>query len=926
MEVLWNDSERVALQKEAFNKSYRAFVDSAPALAAHKEGFLSVNDPDRWIQATRRPPPRARPPTPLPPHVARLVSYQVQGGAGHGRWLPSKKVSAALGGFVPDPPPGLQPAQWTTALCITALRRHHELWSRLEPAVTPAMDHVDAGVLLRARELLPPIPCSFPLDAALVAAGKWRACEQAAVDMGGSQAFSDDPGGAAPNRARMRALLKPKVVRKPASELKPGERTMEEWEEADLKVATLRLGHAAHDGKPLLQASLPVAAGGQGTGVPARDAELVRRELLHLEGLGREYRAAVRGCEQVLAVGDAVLCRWRRTERWGCAGPVRAWSRATLVKRHEPEMDKANGKTRGLSFDVSFLDGDREREMRVAGDFVRPAVQKVVEGREGGMAGKRALARRWGETADATERAEWRRINGFRREASAREGWDGSAPEPGVGFEAREKEEEARAAAQRRARREEARARAAAAAAAASAKGDSERAGMAAAEQESVRVRRVPLKALRPGDFDVPVGAGTLGATFSWERGVGLVLARFVPDPATGEAGALERGGVVVPDDVLVAVNDVTCAPGDGVDCARAMAMLQERASDGPGAGGGAGTAGKPFTLRFQRADPEEDALAAAAEARPKTFSKLQGLASQMALMQLKMTMAREGIESSDGAERENWVLELAALEEKCAALRERLDLAAHKDGAVADVLEGERRDRMERQVAKAVSLLLAYEGALVRLKSEVLWANAMTAKHADLHQERNHAFDDSTALLRRAWRASLGLVEAVEEWRRLHGGRQILTKGATRPPEFIWGGQNVLLGLCHSLDFLAETGELVEWYSPDTYPWRRNPFCRAISLDERPPTPRSNIKKVVIAGEEQDEVSPALQKLRDADMVVMKEAQLKLLDAAPHWPCYGVTAGETKRIRAAEKVLLAEEHFARVTAAAARARGVAPL
>ena len=107
------------------------------------------------------------------------------------------------------------------------------------------------------------------------------------------------------------------------------------------------------------------------------------------------------------------------------------------------------------------------------------------------------------------------------------------------------------------------------------------------------------------------------------------------------------------------------------------------------------------------------------------------------------------------------------------AALRERLDLAAHKDGAVADVLEGERRDRMERQVAKAVSLLLAYEGALVRLKSEVLWANAMTAKHADLHQERNHAFDDSTALLRRAWRASLGLVEAVEEWRRLHGGRQ---------------------------------------------------------------------------------------------------------------------------------------------------------
>ena len=118
----------------------------------------------------------------------------------------------------------------------------------------------------------------------------------------------------------------------------------------------------------------------------------------------------------------------------------------------------------------------------------------------------------------------------------------------------------------------------------------------------------------------------------------------------------------------------------------------------------------------------------------------------------------------------------------------------------------------------------------------------------------------------------------------------------------------------------------LFEWYSPDTYPWSRNPFCRAISLDERPPTPRSNIKKVVIAGEEQEEVSPALQILRDADMAVMKEGQLKLINAAPHWPSRGVTEEETRRLRAAEKVLLAEEHFARVTEAAARARGVAPL
>ena len=76
-----------------------------------------------------------------------------------------------------------------------------------------------------------------------------------------------------------------------------------------------------------------------------------------------------------------------------------------------------------------------------------------------------------------------------------------------------------------------------------------------------------------------------------------------------------------------------------------------------------------------------------------------------------------------------------------------------------------------------------------------------------------------------------------------------------------------------------------------------------------------------LVAGEEVDEVSKALTAQRELDLAALKAYERKVLAAATYWPCFGATAAEQRRLRAAEKVLLEEERWDRLAAENARKR-----
>lgn len=56
---------------------------------------------------------------PLPQELATILALQ----SNNGQWRPSNRLIQALGGKVPDPPPGVQDWRWATALAVIALRR-----------------------------------------------------------------------------------------------------------------------------------------------------------------------------------------------------------------------------------------------------------------------------------------------------------------------------------------------------------------------------------------------------------------------------------------------------------------------------------------------------------------------------------------------------------------------------------------------------------------------------------------------------------------------------------------------------------------------------------------------------------------------------------------------------------------------------------
>eukprot|EP00968_Pinguiococcus_pyrenoidosus_P015033 scaffold1378_cov257-Pinguiococcus_pyrenoidosus.AAC.7 len=140
--------------------------------------------------------------------------------------------------------------------------------------------------------------------------------------------------------------------------------------------------------------------------------------------------------------------------------------------------------------------------------------------------------------------------------------------------------------------------------------------------------------------------------------------------------------------------------------------------------------------------------------------------------------------------------------------------------------------------------------------------------------QDRQGAFDELTEMLgppieaRPGWGdwredAVEGLqakicdvVEAVQQWRWALVQHQDLRGKEPRAPAakapcvpFHWNGKDILHEICACTDFLGRSAELREWYGPD-FSFTTNPFMRAVPLLERPPTPRNDLRRVLVDGE----------------------------------------------------------------------------
>mmetsp|Transcript_25748 Transcript_25748/g.80623 ORF Transcript_25748/g.80623 Transcript_25748/m.80623 type:complete len:471 (-) Transcript_25748:59-1471(-) len=143
-----------------------------------------------------------------------------------------------------------------------------------------------------------------------------------------------------------------------------------------------------------------------------------------------------------------------------------------------------------------------------------------------------------------------------------------------------------------------------------------------------------------------------------------------------------------------------------------------------------------------------------------------------------------------------------------------------------------------------------------------------------------------------------------------------------TPPPPpmvpFFWNGRNLLLTVVHCTQFLQRCDELREWYGPD-WPFQQNPFCRAVPLLERPVTPRSELIRVLVDGEYMMQVSKQLRREREREQAALDAVTQRLRNIPTWWPCCpagsagaaGIEGPHADRVRAAEKVLLAEWHHA---------------
>lgn len=191
---------------EVFN---RAFVCGHAARRALAEGFSSVFEPARALQAIRHDADAAAAATRaaaererergVPPELLELAALQCK----DGRWpLAHARLVDILGGArgVPDPPEGIVEWKWLVALCMGFLRRFPAFHERFYSAYERGAYHVsDEAVLDAAQNALPPRDLSHvALDPRLVKSRKWKRAAELLLDRQGHTAFLRDADADAP--------------------------------------------------------------------------------------------------------------------------------------------------------------------------------------------------------------------------------------------------------------------------------------------------------------------------------------------------------------------------------------------------------------------------------------------------------------------------------------------------------------------------------------------------------------------------------------------------------------------------------------------------------------------------------------------------------------------------------------------------------
>jgi len=146
---------------------------------------------------------------PLPPRFHTLLALQMVGGEEKGQWHKSPEMVQLLGGFIPDPPNGIEEWRWWTALGMAFIRRHPHLWKLTRAAYERAEFWVsDIWLLRTARDMLPPLDGTFKdfvgrqstdeMSSDIVnqiRAGQWRQPVTGALENRGYMAFTWDMKG-----------------------------------------------------------------------------------------------------------------------------------------------------------------------------------------------------------------------------------------------------------------------------------------------------------------------------------------------------------------------------------------------------------------------------------------------------------------------------------------------------------------------------------------------------------------------------------------------------------------------------------------------------------------------------------------------------------------------------------------------------------
>ena len=186
-------------RKAAFLTAFtKSLTSSKPSRIARSRKKLSVTKPGKYLKLAHPP---KKPPTPPPaPYVPERLKVLLANQDDQGRWKGTKAVLRALGGYIPNPPDGMDSIRWTSALVLAFFKRHPEYWFATEKAFHAGAQYVGDERLVRsAGNALPPgfadAPGSYNdrLDRQAIIQGRWKESEQQILRSVGYMGFVNDP-------------------------------------------------------------------------------------------------------------------------------------------------------------------------------------------------------------------------------------------------------------------------------------------------------------------------------------------------------------------------------------------------------------------------------------------------------------------------------------------------------------------------------------------------------------------------------------------------------------------------------------------------------------------------------------------------------------------------------------------------------------